>query len=281
MRGRRGGRDRLIGRAEKNSSSKPTTGTRQVNSAYYSQVAVPAELGCSTSSQLDSTSSAVLVPLGSTEQHGPHLPLDTDTRIATAVARATATRLCDGQARGRQGRQWLVAPAIAYGASAEHQGFAGTISLGTEALTTLLVEYVRSATCWSPRLAFINGHGGNLTALNHAMSLLRSEGRDIGWCSCSAVGADPHAGHTETSLVLYLSPADVLTDRRCAGNGAPLPELLPSMRRGGLAAVTRTGVLGDPTTATAAEGKRLFAEMVDGCVERVARWAPRDDGMLT
>jgi creatinine amidohydrolase/Fe(II)-dependent formamide hydrolase-like protein len=66
-----------------------------------------------------------------------------------------------------------------------------------------------------------------------------------------------------------------------AGNGAPLAELLPSMRRGGVAAVSEVGVLGDPTAATAAEGERILAEMLDGCVRRIARWAPGTDGMLT
>ena len=95
------------------------------------------------------------------------------------------------------------------------------------------------------------------------------------------LGADAHAGHTETSVLLHISPDDVLTDRWLAGNRAPLPELLPSMRRGGVAAVSRVGVLGDPTTATAVEGERIFDEMVDGCVDRVARWSPGPDGMLT
>jgi mycofactocin precursor peptide peptidase len=213
-----------------------------------------------------------MIPLGSTEQHGPHLPLDTDTRIASAVARGAVARL---------EQDWLVAPAIAYGASGEHQSFAGTISIGTEALTMLLVEYGRSAACWAQRLVFVNGHGGNVGALNRAVSRLRAEGRDVGWCPCTAAGGDAHAGHTETSVLLHISPADVLTDRWLAGNGAPLPELLPSMRRRGVAAVSRVGVLGDPTTATAAEGRRIFAEMVDGSVRRVARWSPGFDGMLT
>ena len=174
-----------------------------------------------------------------------------------------------------------MAPAIAYGASGEHQSFAGTISIGTEALTMLLVEYGRSAACWAQRLVFVNGHGGNVGALNRAVTRLRAEGRDVGWCPCTGAGGDAHAGHTETSVLLHISPADVLTDRWLAGNRAPLPELLPSMRRGGVAAVSRVGVLGDPTTATAGEGKRIFAEMVDGCVRRVARWWPGPDGMLT
>ncbi len=217
-----------------------------------------------------------MIPLGSTEQHGPHLPLDTDTRIASAVARAAQSRLSDGLEQ-----DWLAAPAIAYGASGEHQSFAGTISIGADALTLLLVEYGRSASCWAQRLVFVNGHGGNVGALQRAVRQLRAEGRDVAWCPCTAAGGDAHAGHTETSILLHISPADVLTDRWLAGNGAPLSELLPSMRRGGVAAVSRVGVLGDPTTATAAEGKRIFAEMVDGCVRRIARWSPAADGMLT
>jgi len=257
---------------EKISFKGSTIGARQVNSAYHQPVPVLGELGSETSSQLLSTSPSILVPLGSTEQHGPHLPLDTDTRIATAVARGAATCL---------EQEWLVAPAIAYGASGEHQSFAGTISIGAEALTLMLVEYGRSAACWARRLVFVNGHGGNVGALNSAVATLRAEGRDVGWCPCAAAGGDAHAGHTETSVLLHISPTEVLTDRWLAGNRAPLPELLGSMRRGGVAAVSRVGVLGDPTTATVAEGKRIFAEMVDRCVRRVARWSPGSGGMLT
>src|SRR6516165_984356 len=148
---------------EKNSSEGSTIGARQVNSSYHQPVPVLGELGTVTSSQLLSTSPSIMVPLGSTEQHGPHLPLDTDTRIATAVARGAATRL---------EQEWLVAPAIPYGASGEHQSFAGTISIGTEALTMMLVEYGRSAACWARRLVFVNGHGGNVDALSRAVSRL-------------------------------------------------------------------------------------------------------------
>ncbi len=218
----------------------------------------------------------VIVPVGSTEQHGPHLPLDTDTRIASAVARGVTARLAAAPGE----LHWLVAPAIGYGDSGEHQSFPGTISIGTEALTALLVEYGRSATVWAQRVLFINGHGGNVTALNRAVSRLRSEGRDAGWCGCMVADADAHAGHTETSVLLHISPADVLTDRWRAGNGAPLSDLLPAMRRGGVAAVSELGVLGDPTTATAADGERILAEMVDGCLSRVRHWTPAADGML-
>lgn len=248
-----------------------------MNSAYHRPVGRGSALGHSTSAQLRDTSPTILIPLGSTEQHGPHLPLDTDTRIASAVAEAAVAVLGGGTPDGR----YLVAPAISYGASGEHEGFPGTVSIGTEALTTLLVEYGRSACGWARRIAFVNGHGGNLEALRRAVGLLRSEGRDAGWCPCVVEDGDAHAGHTETSVLLHLSPDDVRTEDWCSGNSEPLVNLLPQMRRGGVAAVSEVGVLGDPTTATAADGARIFDRMVQECRQRVERWNPGPGGMLT
>jgi mycofactocin precursor peptide peptidase len=247
-----------------------------VNSAYHRRVPYGSELANATSRQLESTSSALIVPVGSTEQHGPHLPLDTDTRIAVAVSGAVADQLATGDEVN-----WLVAPAIGYGASGEHEEFSGTVSIGTSALRLLLVEFGRSASRWASRLVFVNGHGGNVEALAAAAALLRYEGRDVGWCSCTAENADAHAGHTETSVLLHISPADVWVDERVPGNRAPLGELMPAMRRGGIGAVSEVGILGDPTTATAEEGARIFAEMVGGCLRRITGWTPDRDGMLT
>ena len=84
---------------------RTTIGARQVNSSYHQPVPLLGELGPATSSQLLGTSPSVIIPLGSTEQHGPHLPLDTDTRIATAVARGAVAALGPRLERG-----WLVAP---------------------------------------------------------------------------------------------------------------------------------------------------------------------------
>ena len=200
----------------------------------------------------------VLVPIGSTEQHGPHLPLDTDTTIARAVADELAPLL------GAR-----VAAAVPYGASGEHQAFPGTISIGTEALTHVLVELGRSLTQWVAQVVFVNGHGGNLKALDAAVTLLRSEGRRISWVPCATPGSDLHAGRTETSLMLHLAPTRVRLALAEAGNTEPLAHLMPRLRARGVASVSANGVLGDPAGASAAEGEELMRRMVSDAYDRV------------
>jgi mycofactocin precursor peptide peptidase len=212
----------------------------------------------------------LVVPLGAMEQHGHHLPLGTDTSVACAVADAAAGSL-DGA---------LLAPALAYGASGEHEGFPGTISIGTEALTGLLVEYGRSAGRWAGRVLIVNGHGGNLDALRAAIPLLRSEGRDVAWFPCGVPGGDAHAGRTETSLMLHVEPGGVREDAAVAGETAPIRELLPRLRAEGVRGVSPTGVLGDPAGATAAEGASMLTELAARLVGAVATWSLNDDGRL-
>ncbi|WP_078284384.1 mycofactocin biosynthesis peptidyl-dipeptidase MftE [Mycobacteroides chelonae] len=247
-----------------------------MNSAYHRRVAVPTVLSTAISPELADEAITLFTPLGSTEQHGPHLPLDTDTRIANAVATAAAGELAADTGDGRT----ALAPAIAYGSSGEHQSFAGTISIGTEALTRVLVEYGRSATQWCRRIVFVNGHGGNIEATVSAVRLLRSEGRDIAWWACAVEGGDAHAGHVETSLLLHISPENVRREEVLAGNSAPLRELMAPMRAGGVAAVSAIGVLGDPTTASSQEGARMLATMTRQCADAVRRWTPDADGRL-
>jgi mycofactocin system creatininase family protein len=219
----------------------------------------------------DVGAATVLVPLGACEQHGPHLPLDTDVRIAAAVARRIAAA----------DDALLVAPPLAYGASGEHEGFPGTLSIGHEALRVVLVELGRSASRWATRLVFVNGHGGNLPTVPDAVMQLRFEGRDTAWWPCAPAGGDAHAGRTETSLLLALDPTAVRQDAAEPGATAPLAELLPALRAGGVAAVSPNGVLGDPSGATAAEGAHLLAEMSAALHARLTRWHPDPTGRLT
>lgn len=220
----------------------------------------------------------VLIPVGSTEQHGPHLPLDTDTRVAHAVAESVAR---DGG--------WLLGPAVPVGASGEHEGFPGTISIGTVALTMVLVELGRSLGRWAGQVVLVNGHGGNLEALRAAVPTLRYEGRDVAWWPCLPspaatarlpVPPDAHAGRLETSLMCHLRPASVDLARAEAGDRTPLPELLPRLQRESMAAISPNGVLGDPSGASAAEGAMLLADMVAELGAAIPRWQIDGGGRL-
>ena len=212
----------------------------------------------------------VVVPLGSVEQHGPHLPLSTDTAVAGVVAGAAADAL-DGA---------LLAPALTYGASGEHEDFPGTISIGTEALTGLLVEYGRSACRWAGRVLIVNGHGGNLGALRAAGTVLRGEGRDVAWFPCAVPDGDAHAGRTETSLMLHVEQESVRTTLAQAGATAPIATLLPRLRADGVRAVSPNGVLGDPAGASAEEGAALLAGLVDRLVDAAWNWRVDTIGRL-
>lgn len=192
----------------------------------------------------------VLVPVGSTEQHGPHLPLETDTLIATSVCRRLAEALGG-----------YVAPAIGIGASGEHQGFPGVVSIGSDALRTVLVELVRSLSHWAGRVVLVNGHGGNVEAVASAVDQLLGEGQRVQWVPCTAPG-DAHAGRTETSIMLHLAPWLVRPHKAERGNTRPIADLLPELRAHGVLALAPNGVLGDPTSASAAEGEGLFEQMV-------------------
>ncbi|MGI8694008.1 MAG: mycofactocin biosynthesis peptidyl-dipeptidase MftE [Geodermatophilaceae bacterium] len=210
---------------------------------------------------------AVVLPLGSTEQHGHHLPFDTDTAVAGELARRlVATR-----------PELVLAPPLGYGASGEHEGFAGTLSMGCVALELVLVELGRSASVWASRFLVVNGHGGNLHPVAAAVERLRSEGRDAAYWMPPISGGDAHAGRTETSLMLALRPAAV-GSRAVAGTTAPLSELLPRIRAANLAAVSPTGVLGDPAGANAAEGRTLLSTLASDLDRAVGRWLDGEPG---
>lgn len=205
--------------------------------------------------------SLLVVPLGATEQHGPHLPLSTDTDLAVALARELAARRGDA----------VVAPALPYGSSGEHQAFPGTLSIGRAALELLAVELCRSATAHFAHVLLVSGHGGNHDAARAAVDTLRSEARDVRLWSPSWRG-DPHAGRTETSLMLWLAPLRVRPELAQAGNTTPLTQLMAGLRGGRLRELAPNGVLGDPTGASAEEGRQAFQDLVNDLAADVGVW---------
>jgi creatinine amidohydrolase len=238
----------------------------------------------------------LVVPVGSLEQHGAHLPLDTDTRIAVAVAK----RACAGLAGVG------LAPAIAIGASGEHADFPGTLSIGHIGLSTLLLELGRHASLYWPAMLLVNGHGGNVAAISDALKKLRAEGRDChvwhagvrssmlaaAWAD-GAAGAprdgregqpdaslvlDAHAGRVETSVMLALAPGDVRLDAAVRGETQPLTEIMTDLRAHGVRRVSPNGVLGDPTGASADEGETLLALLVADLAATLGRLAGTRSG---
>lgn len=208
-------------------------------------------LGAATFPELGSRADLHLViPLGATEQHGPHLPLETDTLIAAGIGGAVAETRDDV----------VLAPALPYGSSGEHAGFPGTLSLGQAALEAVVIELVRSATDFRD-VTLLAWHGGNAEPLAHAVAQLRAERRTVTLWKPRVDGGDAHAGWVETSLMLALAP-DLVRDERPVGATEPLADLLPRLRRHGVSAVAENGVLGDARGANAGEGRRLLGQFV-------------------
>lgn len=193
----------------------------------------------------------LVVPLGSLEQHGPHLPLDTDTRIACSVAE----RACGGMPGAG------IAPPVTIGASGEHAGFPGTLSIGTGALALLLTELGRHASLHWPAMLLVNGHGGNVPAIRDATGTLGAEGRNVHVWHAGLPGGDAHAGRYETSLMLALAPDDVRLDAAAPGDTRPLREIMAELTSRGVRAISPNGVLGDPAGASAGEGERLIERL--------------------
>lgn len=211
--------------------------------------------------QVEQRATLLAVPLGATEQHGPHLPLGTDTTIAAALCDRLAEEVDDV----------LVAPAVPYGSSGEHAGFPGTLSLGQHALELLLIELVRSADHFTG-VVLVNAHGGNHAPLHRAMRLLRSEGRRVLAWSPSGRADDSHAGHAETSTMLYLTPDDVDMAHVERGTTTPLPELIEPLRTSGVRAVSTNGILGDPTQASATAGQHVLNDWAPSLINAVLTW---------
>lgn len=227
---------------------------------------------------------AVLVqPIGSVEQHGPHLPMVTDLLIAEAAADAVVDGFGDDL------DLWLLPP-LAYSKSNEHAWAPGSVWLNPATMLALLDDLGRSlAGLAATRLVFLNGHGGNSSLLNVACRELRLHHGLMtflvhpavppdqgGTSSVDELGMGIHAGLHETSVVLHLRPD--LVDMAMARRN--VPEQLAANRHvrfGGEVSFGwladdfgPDGHIGDPTGATAELGKELFEASVARLGEQFA-----------
>ncbi|WP_285135615.1 creatininase family protein [Microbacterium sp. lyk4-40-TSB-66] len=224
-----------------------------------------------------------LVPVGATEQHGPHLPVSTDTEIAVALATAAVERVTPEVAT------WVL-PAVAFGFSPEHAGRPGTISLSAETLLALVDDVGRGvAASGIRRLVFVNGHGGNPELLHVACRRLRGH-LSLAAFAVHAPGLplptgmlddvthgdrDAHAGHYETSVMLTVHPAAVDLDTARADGVTAVEERANSpLRPFGAVSVpwhvddlSSSGTIGDPTTADAGWGARALAAQANALAE--------------
>ncbi|SDJ63154.1 creatinine amidohydrolase [Halovenus aranensis] len=211
---------------------------------------------------LESVDVAV-VPVGSTEQHGPALPLGTDFITADAFAEAVTDR--DDVA---------VLPTIPVGVSEHHRQFHGTLWVSPETFEEYVTETIEAVASHGVRKAvFVNGHGGNVNALERAARRLRGDGTAFAptwnwWESVPELSDDlfdsdgGHAGPAETSLLLELAASLVREDAlEEAGDG--VPESWGKSVHGASVGFdtidfTPTGVVGDPTEGSRVAGEELF-----------------------
>jgi creatinine amidohydrolase/Fe(II)-dependent formamide hydrolase-like protein len=220
-----------------------------------------------------------LLPVGSVEQHGPHLPLDADAFDAQHLALKVAEACKDPKP--------LVLPLVPYGVSYHHEDFSGTITISPETLSQLVYEIGMSAARHGiTKLIIINGHGGNSPALHFAAQMINRDAHvftcvDTGETSDPDIEAlaetpnDVHAGEIETSTTLAVRPELVrlktarkfiprfssryldFTSKRSVGWYARVAKISPS------------GVLGDPTKASSEKGKKMWDLMIKNLMELV------------
>lgn len=221
----------------------------------------------------------VIVPLGALEQHGPHLPLDTDALIAEAVADRAA----------RAVGECVVSPCLPIGASSHHLAFPGTASLSDSTLRDVLAQVIRTLLGHGFRSAYlVTGHAGNVGAMAAAIAELDPADRqrvvsfDDWPAQRDAVHrvaearynmdreqVGTHAGHFETSILLAIAPDRVDMSSAVAGHIGPAAAASAKLRSEGMAALSPVGVVGDPRGATAEAGEHYLDALVGLVVEGI------------
>jgi creatinine amidohydrolase len=210
----------------------------------------------------------VVVPFGSTEQHGPHLPLGTDAVLGDEIGWRLAERL-----------DAFLAPTVRFGCSAHHLAFTGTISLGEKTFRSIVADVVASLSRHGfRRLVLLPTHGGNfkpmakavaeiepvkgvqVLAFTDLMGLVGAAAQSSRSFGVDAAKSGAHSGEWETSLMLAIRPEQVKMDRAAEGFVGELSEIM-SQVFDGIQNLDQNGVLGDPRPATAEAGKRYLEDI--------------------
>lgn len=235
------------------------------------------EISTMTAAELPLSSRIAVFPIGSNEQHGPHLPTGTDTIIIDAVVRGVRQRLTP-QA------PFIFLPLMPYGKSPEHMDFAGTISFKAATLMAVLEDVVSSLHAHGvKKIVFLNSHGGN----NHLLGALAFDFRHQYQVSIYSLNIwsddffstkeiddiipgltypEVHAASIETSMLLHLHPEWV----------GPIPQEwnpkaeFPTISTGWATSdLSHDGIIGDPRQSSAARGKKLYEILVEKTVEKL------------
>lgn len=198
---------------------------------------------------------SIVLPVGSIEQHGPHLPLDTDSVLVDAIAEEVGNIT-----------EVLVLPALVYGVSEEHMGFPGTLTLKPQTFKDNVKDIAGSLLAQGfSHLHILNYHGGNK---EHLMALLPElEGMGLRVCIhgvLGRVGKFDHAGEVETSLMLYLFP-----DRVRVEQIKKFEYKVPKGDGWRTVDYAKEGVIGDATKASAKKGLKYFKKIVSELVKEI------------
>jgi creatinine amidohydrolase len=218
-------------------------------------------LGMPSATTTDRSTGApvALLPIGSFEQHGPYLPLVTDTLIATAICESISSQ-----------HNAFQLPALAFGCSHEHAGFPGTVSISARTLSTVVNDIVDSLASQGIRgLIIVNAHGGNYVLSNVVQEANAQRRARIGlypsredWAEARHVAGitstphdDMHAGELETSILLATHPGHVRDGWQTADHSAADRRYLTTA---GMSAYTDSGVIGYPSRASAEKGRAVI-----------------------
>jgi creatinine amidohydrolase len=225
--------------------------------------------------QAISDSTIVVIPIGATEQHGPHLPLATDYLMAETVALHSAKAVKD------KGVKVLVTPPIWAGYSPHHMDFSGSVTLRGETMINLLIDIVKSI--WShgtKKIFILNGHGGNMNLINSTVQILKFE-HDINVAAASywafatkylpewrlsELGGIDHACEMEMSLMLHNAPELAIKEKARDGSWFPKSRFLtgdlmvgaPVSTAWSFKDLTSDGTLGNAEIASAERGEKLM-----------------------